>query len=212
MNTPAPSLVLRWLSLLAAGAHERRHLRGMFTPSSTRSPARPALHTGLFPIRPGAYPNHPMVAPATKRVCTQVNALGLRTALFGKPHIPPKTSLPFENFGNDPDDAETLAADYAEISQFDTQVGAAPDALERAGQAKHTFRWLLTEQGSQMPGGGKWTLSDNGICVSAFARWPERIKAGSTSDAMMHAAGVPARCRSRETPCPNQSCLAPASS
>jgi uncharacterized sulfatase len=228
-----------------AFARESMHLRGMFTPSPTCSPARHALYTGLFPIRSGAYPNHTMVDPTTKSVFTHLNALGYRTALLGKQHIQPKESFPFENLGGDPDDAaalgrfmmrdrsqpwmavlashdphspwtrgpkklydpaklslppwlhdnretrEALAAYYAEISQFDAQVGAALDALEGAGQAKNTLVLLLTEQGAQMPGGGKWTLYDNGIHVSAFVRWPDRIKAGSRSDALMQYVDVP---------------------
>ena len=222
-----------------AFARESLHLRGMFTPSPTCSPARHALYTGLFPIRSGAYPNHTMVDPGTRSVFTHLNALGYRTALLGKQHISPKESFPFENLGNNPDDApalarfitrdpaqpwmavlasndphspwtrgpkhlydpatltlppwlhdnretrDALAAYYAEISQFDAQVGAALDALDRSGQANRTLVLLLTEQGAQMPGGGKWTLYDNGIRVSAFARWPGRIKAGSSSDALV---------------------------
>lgn len=228
-----------------AFARASMHLRGMFTPSPTCSPARHALYTGLFPIRSGAYPNHTMVDPTTKSVFTHLNALGYRTALLGKQHIQPKESFPFENLGGDPDDAAALgrfmardpaqpwmavlashdphapltrgpkhlydpgkltlppwlhdnaetramlAAYYAEITQFDTQVGAALDALERAGQAANTLVLLLTEQGAQMPGGGKWTLYDNGIRVSAFARWPARIKAGSSSEALMQYVDVP---------------------
>jgi N-sulfoglucosamine sulfohydrolase len=92
------------------------------------------------------------------------------------------------------DNTETrrgLAAYYAEISQFDAQVGAALDALEQSGQAANTLVLLLTEQGAQMPGGGKWTLHDNGIRVAAFARWPGRIKAGSSSDALIQYVDVP---------------------
>jgi N-sulfoglucosamine sulfohydrolase len=222
-----------------AFARESMHLRGMFTPSPTCSPARHALYTGLFPIRSGAYPNHTMVDATTKSVFTHLNAMGYRTALIGKQHIEPKESFPFENLGNSADDAAALgrfisrdsaqpwmavvasndphspwtrgpkhlydpakltlppwlhdnqetravlAAYYAEISQFDAQVGAVLDELERAGQAKNTLVLLLTEQGAQMPGGGKWTLYDNGIRVSAFARWPDRIKPGASSEALM---------------------------
>jgi uncharacterized sulfatase len=50
---------------------------------------------------------------------------------------------------------------------------------------------LLSEQGASMPGGGKWTLYDNGIKVSAFARWPGRIQPGSRSDALMQYVDVP---------------------
>lgn len=248
-----------------AFAREAMHLRGMFTPSPTCSPARHALYTGLFPIRSGAYPNHTMVDPTTKSVFTHLNTLGYRTALLGKQHIQPRASFPFEDLGNDPDDAaalgrfvardpaqpwmavlasndphapwnrgprdlydparlslppwlhdnretrEALAAYYAEITQFDHQFGAALDALERAGQAGNTLVLLLSEQGAQMPGGGKWTLYDNGIRVSAFARWPGRIKPGSSTDALMQYVDVPptflaaagANPATIETGCPN---------
>jgi uncharacterized sulfatase len=86
---------------------------------------------------------------------------------------------------DNPETRAALSAYYAEISQFDSQFGAVLDALERSGQARNTLVIMLTEQGAQMPGGGKWTLYDNGIRVSAFARWPDRIKAGSSSDALM---------------------------
>jgi uncharacterized sulfatase len=86
---------------------------------------------------------------------------------------------------------EALAAYYAEIAQFDTQFGAALDALERTGQAGRTLVLLLSEQGAQMPGGGKWTLYDNGIRVAAFARWPGRIRPGSSSDALVQYVDVP---------------------
>jgi N-sulfoglucosamine sulfohydrolase len=92
------------------------------------------------------------------------------------------------------DNAETrraLAAYYAEISAFDAQVGAALDALDQSGQAGNTLVLLLTEQGSQMPGGGKWTLYDHGIRVSTFARWPGRIQPGSRSDALVQYVDVP---------------------
>jgi len=85
----------------------------------------------------------------------------------------------------------TLAAYYAEITQLDTQVGAVLDALDQAGQAGNTLVLFLSEQGAQMPGGGKWTLYDNGIKVSAFARWPGRIAAGSRSAALVQYVDVP---------------------
>ncbi len=228
-----------------AFAREGLHLRGMFTPSPTCSPARHALYTGLFPVRSGAYPNHTMVDPTTRSVFTHLNALGYRTALLGKQHVHPPQSFPFENIGDDADDAAALArfvardpaqpwlavvastdphtpwtrgpkdlydpakltlppwlhdnretraalaAYYAEITQFDRQVGAVLDVLERTGQAGNTLVLLLTEQGSQMPGGGKWTLFDNGIRVSAFARWPGKIAPGTASDALMQYVDVP---------------------
>lgn len=92
------------------------------------------------------------------------------------------------------DNAETrqaLAAYYAEISEFDRQVGECLYALERSGQAKNTLVLLLSEQGSQLPGGSKWNLYDRGIRVAAFVRWPGRIAAGAASDALMQYVDVP---------------------
>src|SRR5688572_14159649 len=78
-----------------------------------------------------------------------------------------------------------LAAYFAEITQFDTQVGACLKALDESGQRDNTFVLFVSEQGSSFPYGGKWSLYDNGIRAASFARWPGRIKAGSTSDALI---------------------------
>ncbi|OPZ22956.1 MAG: Choline-sulfatase [candidate division BRC1 bacterium ADurb.BinA364] len=86
------------------------------------------------------------------------------------------------------DNAETrkdLAAYYAEITQLDTQVGACLKTLEESGQAGDTLALFLSEQGSSFPYGGKWSLYDNGIRIAAFARWPGRIRPGSSSEALM---------------------------
>ncbi len=80
---------------------------------------------------------------------------------------------------------KNLAAYYAEITQLDTQVGACLAAVEASGQRDNTFVLFLSEQGSGMPYAGKWSLYDNGIRAAAFARWPGRIKPGSSSDALM---------------------------
>jgi len=84
-----------------------------------------------------------------------------------------------------------LANYYAEISQLDKTVGAALQALDASGQADQTLVLFVSEQGSSLPYGGKWSLYDNGIRASAFARWPGRIKAGATSDALIQYVDVP---------------------
>ena len=80
---------------------------------------------------------------------------------------------------------QMLAAYYAEISQLDVQVGACLKAVDDSGQRDNTLVFFFSEQGSSFPYGGKWSLYDTGIRVSAFARWPGRIKASSASDALM---------------------------
>ncbi|MEI8045086.1 MAG: sulfatase, partial [Verrucomicrobiota bacterium] len=83
------------------------------------------------------------------------------------------------------------AAYYAEITQLDTQVGDALKALAASGQAGNTFVLFVSEQGSSFPYGGKWSLYDTGIRTSSFVRWPGKIKAGSTTDALMEYVDVP---------------------
>ena len=84
-----------------------------------------------------------------------------------------------------------LAAYFAEITALDTQVGACLKALDESGQRDNTLVLFLSEQGSSLPYGGKWSLYDNGIRAAAFARWPGRIKPGSTSDALVQYVDVP---------------------
>lgn len=92
------------------------------------------------------------------------------------------------------DNAETrkaLAAYYAEVTQLDIQVGACLKAVDDAGQRDRTLVLFLSEQGSSFPYGGKWSLYDNGIRISAFARWPGHVKPGSASEALMQYVDVP---------------------
>jgi len=86
---------------------------------------------------------------------------------------------------------KNLADYYAEITQLDSQVGACLKAVEDSGQADNTLVLFVSEQGSSFPYGGKWSLYDNGIRIAAFARWPGKIKPGSSSNALMEYVDVP---------------------
>jgi uncharacterized sulfatase len=79
----------------------------------------------------------------------------------------------------------TLADYYAEISDLDAQVGTLLKLIEEADQESATMVWFFSEQGSQLPYGGKWSLYDNGIRVAGFVRWPGRIQPGSSADALL---------------------------
>ena len=72
---------------------------------------------------------------------------------------------------------------YAEVTYLDEQVGRVMSAIERSGQADNTLFVFLSEQGSSVPH-GKWTLYDAGIRSATIARWPAKIKPGSTNDAL----------------------------
>lgn len=78
-----------------------------------------------------------------------------------------------------------LAAYFAEITQFDSQVGELMKILRESKQAQDTLVLFVSEQGSSFPYGGKWSLYDNGIHVASLVRWPGVVKAGSKSAALV---------------------------
>ncbi|MCX8036697.1 MAG: sulfatase [Candidatus Sumerlaeia bacterium] len=84
-----------------------------------------------------------------------------------------------------------LADYYGEINKFDWQVGELMRLLDETRQADNTLVLFVSEQGSSFPYGGKWSVYDNGIRIAAVARWPGKVKAGTTSDALMTYADVP---------------------
>ncbi len=96
---------------------------------------------------------------------------------------PAKLTLP-PYLVDTPEMRRDLAAYYAEVEVFDRQVGQVMSILDQTGQADNTLILVLSEQGSGWPH-CKWTLYDPGIRVAAIARWPGRIKPGSTSQALM---------------------------
>ena len=79
----------------------------------------------------------------------------------------------------------SLAAYYAEISKFDMQVGSLMDLLDTTDQADNTLVIFVSEQGSSFPYGGKWSVYDNGIRASTLVRWPGKVKAATSSDALV---------------------------
>ena len=85
------------------------------------------------------------------------------------------------------DNRETRAAlrnYYAEITDFDRELGELDQLVESAGKESDTIFIYTSEQGAQFPF-GKWTCYEVGLHVGLVKRWPEGIKAGSTSSAMV---------------------------
>jgi N-sulfoglucosamine sulfohydrolase len=91
-----------------------------------------------------------------------------------------------------PNCREMLAAYYAEITDLDEEVGQCMEMLEQAQQASDTIVLFVSEQGSSMPFGGKWTVYDNGVHAASFVRWPGKIPAGRQCEALMQYVDIPA--------------------
>lgn len=86
---------------------------------------------------------------------------------------------------------EALAGYFGEISKLDEQVGLLMRMLVETRQSETTIVLFVSEQGSSLPYGGKWSVYDNGIHVSALLRWPGKVKPGSSSSALLQYVDVP---------------------
>ena len=83
------------------------------------------------------------------------------------------------------DTRSQLAAYFSEITQLDSQVGELMKVLDQTGQRDSTLVLFVSEQGCSMPFGGKWSLYDTGVRVSAILRYPPVVKPGTRSTALM---------------------------
>lgn len=72
----------------------------------------------------------------------------------------------------------------AEVRSLDNEVGSVLEVLEQTGKLDNTLVIFLGEQGPQYPG-AKWTCWNPGQSSALVARYPARIKAGSTSNAIV---------------------------
>lgn len=95
---------------------------------------------------------------------------------------PLKLKLP-PYFVDTPETRAALASYYAEVTVLDEQVGRILQLLTLSGQASNTFVLFISEQGSSFPH-SKWTLYEPGLRGALIARWPGRIAAGTTTDAL----------------------------
>jgi len=82
-----------------------------------------------------------------------------------------------------PETRKALCRYYAEVTSFDQEVGFCMEAVEK-GDKNNTIFIYTSEQGMQLPF-AKWTCYDMGLHTGLVIRWPEKVRAGSTTDAMV---------------------------
>ena len=78
-----------------------------------------------------------------------------------------------------------LAKYFSEVTRLDKLVGNMMKLLDETGHAANTVVLFVSEQGCSLPYGGKWSLYDTGVRVSAIMRWPGTVKAGSIATALV---------------------------
>jgi len=101
---------------------------------------------------------------------------------------PKKLKLP-PNIADTSRTREDFSKYLAEITYMDGQVGEILKALQECGKAEDTLVLFSSEQGSQFPG-CKWTTWNTGLHTALIARWPEKIKAGRRTDALVQYADL----------------------
>ena len=104
-------------------------------------------------------------------------------------YAPQKIKLP-PNLADTPRTRQDYGKYLAEITYMDGQVGEILETLDDSGKAKNTLVLFTSEQGSQFPG-CKWTNWDTGVHTALIARWPGKIKPGSTDAIVQYADVLP---------------------
>nr|WP_087149636.1 sulfatase [Mariniblastus fucicola] len=90
-----------------------------------------------------------------------------------------------------PDVRKDLRMYYDEIGRLDQYVGKVLAKLEAQGVAQNTVVLFITDNGRPFPR-DKTTLYDGGIRTPWLVRWPAKIRAGQTSDALVSSVDIAA--------------------
>ena len=83
-----------------------------------------------------------------------------------------------------PEVRDAFSRYLAEITYYDDQVGQLLALLKKHNREKDTLVVVVSEQGNSFPF-AKWTCYDSGLQSAMIVRWPGKVKAGTTTDAML---------------------------
>jgi N-sulfoglucosamine sulfohydrolase len=100
-----------------------------------------------------------------------------------KPHDPARIPLP-AHLPDLPGMRDDLARYYDEITRADDELGMVLATLEKRGLAENTLVIFMGDNGHAFPH-GKGSLYDPGLNVPCVARWPGKIRAGSSSSNLL---------------------------
>lgn len=99
------------------------------------------------------------------------------------PHNPAQVRVP-AFLPDTPETRSEIALYYDAIARMDGEVGELLGLLREHGVAENTLVVFTADNGMPFTG-AKGSLYDAGLRVPLIARWPGRIKAGQTSDALI---------------------------
>lgn len=135
--------------------------------------------------------------PAIETLITESSDAGTPFCLFAcsnEPHTPwdrgnpdayPPESLTLPpSWVDTPETRRAYARYLAEITFYDQQCGRLLKMLDEHQLTDNTLVMVVSEQGSSFPF-AKWTCFEMGLASGMICRWPGKIAAGSTSDAVV---------------------------
>lgn len=103
-------------------------------------------------------------------------------------YSPKEVNIPFKHIDTD-DTRKARARYYTDITKMDSNMGRLMNSLKKNGLQENTLMMFTADQGPQWAF-AKWSLYDYGIQVPMIVRWPNVVKNGSTTDAMVSQADV----------------------
>lgn len=103
----------------------------------------------------------------------------------GNPKLYPSEKLQVPAFLNDTPALRQKLSNYlAEVTDLDRELGLLEAEINKLNIKDDTIFIFTSEQGSALPF-AKWTNYDSGLKTAFIIRWPNKIKAGSISNAMI---------------------------
>jgi N-sulfoglucosamine sulfohydrolase len=103
--------------------------------------------------------------------------------IIPQPHQPEDVRVP-PYLPDAPDTRRDLALYYDEITRLDSFVGRVLDELAAQGVADNTLVVFLSDNGMAFPR-AKTTVLDSGIKTPLLARWPAKVKPGTTCGSLV---------------------------
>ena len=88
------------------------------------------------------------------------------------------------NLLDTPATRNALAKYYTDLTRLDAKIGDYLAWVDGSLQAKNTIVIYTSDHGAQFPG-GKWTCYEPGLRVPFVVRWPDRVKPGTASSALV---------------------------
>ena len=109
-------------------------------------------------------------------------------AAIAQPHQDSEVAVP-PFLPDAPEVRRDLAQYYDEVCRLDHNTGLVLEELERQGVLRDTFVLFMSDNGRPFPR-AKTTVYDSGLKTPFIVQWPDKVKAGSSSDNLVSSVDI----------------------